>query len=162
MVRHVFYSFHYQPDNSRASLVRNMGVIEGNPSAKDNDWEEITKGGDKSIQKWIDEQMHGKSCSVVLIGKETYGRKWINYEIKKSYEDKKGLIGIYIHNLKDLSGNQTSKGKNPFDYFTINDGKNLLSSIIKTYDPPHTNSKEAYAYIKDNIKDWIENAVTGK
>ena len=46
MARKVFFSFHYQPDCVRASQVRNIGVIEGNPTATDNDWETITRGGD--------------------------------------------------------------------------------------------------------------------
>ncbi len=39
MARRAFYSFHYKPDNWRAAQVRNMGVIEGNLVASDNDWE---------------------------------------------------------------------------------------------------------------------------
>jgi hypothetical protein len=30
MARKAFFSFHYKPDGSRASQVRNMGMIEGN------------------------------------------------------------------------------------------------------------------------------------
>ena len=81
MARKVFYSFHYNPDNWRASQVRNIGAIEGNQPAKDNDWETITKGGDKAIEKWIADQMSGRSCVVVLIGAGTANRKWINHEI---------------------------------------------------------------------------------
>jgi len=44
-----------------------MGVVEGNKPATDNDWEEITSGGDRAIKKWIDDQLYGKSCNVVLI-----------------------------------------------------------------------------------------------
>jgi hypothetical protein len=36
MAKQVFYSFHYDNDNWRASQVRNMGVIEGNRPAPDN------------------------------------------------------------------------------------------------------------------------------
>jgi MTH538 TIR-like domain (DUF1863) len=43
MVRNCFYSFHYKSDNARASQVRNIGVIEGNRPASDNDWEAVTK-----------------------------------------------------------------------------------------------------------------------
>ena len=96
MARKAFYSFHYIPDNWRASQVRNMGAIEGNIPVSDNDWEEITKGGDKAIQKWIDGQINGKSCAIVLIGTNTAGRKWIKYEIKKSWNDGKGVLGIWL------------------------------------------------------------------
>src|SRR4051794_17379767 len=94
MTRKAFYSFHYLPDHWRASQVRNVGAVEGNPAASDNDWETVKKGGDAAIQKWIDGQLSGRTCTVVLIGSETAKRKWIDYEIKKSWVDKKGVLGI--------------------------------------------------------------------
>ena len=154
MARKAFYSFHYKPDNWRASQVRNCGVVEGNYPVSDNDWEEITRGGDKAIQKWIDGQINGKSCAIVLIGTNTAGRKWIKYEIKKSWNDGKGVLGIHIHNLKDKDGYQSSKGKNPFDYFTV-DGKKL-SSIVKAYDLPSSISTYVYDHIKKNLEGWVE------
>jgi len=36
--RQVFYSFHYEADAWRAAQVRNMGVVEGNQPASDNEW----------------------------------------------------------------------------------------------------------------------------
>jgi hypothetical protein len=160
MTRKAFFSFHYVPDNWRASQVRNMGVIEGNQPCSDNDWEEITKGGDAAIKTWIDGQLSGKSCAVVLIGSGTPGRKWIKYEIEKAWNEGKGLVGIYIHNLKNAAGMQATKGRNPFADFTLNQGKTNLSSVVKAYDPPYTTSTYVYDHIKDNIADWIEEAIT--
>ncbi|HET6406245.1 MAG TPA: TIR domain-containing protein [Chthoniobacteraceae bacterium] len=160
MARKVFYSFHYVPDNWRASTVRNIGAVEGNQPAKDNDWESIKKGGDAKIQEWIDGQLSGRSCTVVLIGSETAKRKWIDYEIVKSWNDKNGVLGINIHRLKNSSSEQSTKGSNPFSHITIKNGTTSLSSIVKTYDPPYTGSQDAYAYIKDNLSAWIEEAVT--
>jgi len=160
MARRVFYSFHYQPDCSRASQVRNIGVVDGNKPATDNDWETVKKGGDKGIQKWIDDQLNGRSCTVVLIGKETAGRKWINYEIEKSWNEGKGVVGVYIHYLKDLSGNQTTKGQNPFTTFTMERDKKKLSDIVKAYDPPYWDSKQVYNHISENLSAWIEEAIT--
>ena len=94
MARRVFYSFHYAPDNWRASQVRNIGTVEGNQPAKDNDWETVTKGGDKAIEDWISDQMDGRSCVVVLIGSGTANRKWINHEIVKAWNDGKGILGV--------------------------------------------------------------------
>src|SRR5580693_1590845 len=93
MARKVFYTFHYQPDCTRAARVRNMGVIEGNKPASDNDWERITRGGTKVIQKWIDDQLLGKSCNVVLIGENTAGRKWVNYEIETAWNIRRASWG---------------------------------------------------------------------
>ena len=158
MARRVFFSFHYKPDNWRAAQVRNAGVVEGNTPVSDNDWESITKGGDAAIQKWIDDQIRGKSCAVILIGANTAGRKWIKYEIKKAWDDKKGVLGVYIHNLKNKDGDQSDKGKNPFDDVTV-DGKKL-STIVKAYDPQYKISTNAYDHIKSNIANWVEDAIT--
>ncbi|QTA89193.1 TIR domain-containing protein [Desulfonema magnum] len=95
MQRRAFYSFHYKLDNWRASQVRNMGVFEGNRPASDNDWEQIKRGGNKVIQKWIDNQLKEKSVAIVLIGEKTAGRNWVKYEIKKAWDDGKGILGIY-------------------------------------------------------------------
>jgi len=159
MARSAFYSFHYKPDNWRAAQVRNMGVVEGNTPATDNDWESITKKGDAAIQSWIDGQLKGRSCSVVLIGANTAGRKWINYEIKASWDANKGLLGVYIHNLQDVLEQQASKGANPFSGFTLKNGTVSLSSVVKAYDPPYTDSKKVYAHIRANLATWIEEAI---
>lgn len=159
MARRTFYSFHYQPDNWRAGQVRNMGVVEGNQPAKDNDWEAIKKGGEAAIQRWIDAQLNGRSCTVVLIGAGTAGRKWINYEIKTSWDSNKGCLGVHIHNLKDINQRTSPKGANPFDTFTLGNSGTKLSSVVKTYDPPYTDSKQVYDYIKTNLASWIDTAI---
>jgi hypothetical protein len=159
MARKAFYSFHYIPDNWRASQIRNMGVIDGTKPASDNDWETITKGGDETIKNWINSQMDGTSCSIVLIGQNTAGRKWINHEIIKTWNDKKGILGLYIHNLKDSSANQSSMGLNPFDNITMGETTTKMSSIVKVYNPPYIDSKQVYDYIKTNLSGWIEEAI---
>lgn len=159
MARRVFYSFHYVPDCSRAAQIRNMGVIEGNAPASDNDWEEIKNGGATAIQQWIDEQLYGKSCAVILIGENTAGRKWIKYEIETAWNEGKGVVGVYIHGLKDFNGDQSSQGRNPFDDFTMKRDGKKLSSIVRSYDPPYFDSKRVYAHIKDNLSGWIDEAI---
>lgn len=160
MARKTFFSFHYVPDCWRASQVRNIGVVEGNQPCSDNDWEEVKKGGDSAIQTWIDGQMAGRSCELVLIGANTAGRKWIKYEIEKAWNDGKGVVGIYIHNLLDANGKQAIKGRNPFADLTMKRDGAKLSSIVKAYDPPYTTSTNVYGHIKDNLADWIEEAIT--
>jgi len=159
MAKRAFFSFHYKPDNWRASQVRNMGVIEGDAPVSDNDWESVTKGGDPAIEKWIADQMSGKSCVVVLIGTDTANRKWINHEIIKGWNDKKGVFGIYIHNLKNSDQKQSTKGNNPFDYITLGTTGAKLSSVVKAYDPPYSDSSNVYAYIKENLSSWVEAAI---
>lgn len=96
MARKTFFSFHYKPDNWRASQVRNAGVVEGNTPVSDNDWETITKKGDDAIKRWIADQMYGRSCAIVLVGSGTAGRKWINHEIIEAWNKKMGVVGVCI------------------------------------------------------------------
>lgn len=141
MARKCFYSFHYVPDNWRVSQIRNIGAIEGNKPASDNDWETITTGGDKKIKEWISTQMKGRTCTIILAGSNTANRKWINYEIVKSWDDSKGVLVIFIHNLKDKNGNQCSKGSNPLYYINHGLTGKRLSTIAKAYDPPQVNKQ---------------------
>jgi hypothetical protein len=159
MPRRCFFSFHYQPDCTRAAQVRQIGAIEGNRPANDNDWESITKGGDAAIKTWIDAQMKGKSCAIILVGAATANRKWINHEIIRAWESRLGVVGIHIHGLKDLTGKIATKGQNPFDYVTHGPTKKRLSSIVKCYDPPGADSKEKYAWIAKHLSNAVEEAV---
>lgn len=158
MATRSFFSFHYQPDAWRASQVRNAGVVEGNQPVSDNDWEQITRGGDSAIKSWIDRQMQGRSCVVVLIGSQTANRKWVKYEIVKGWNDRKGVVGVYVHNLKDSLGYQSTKGSNPFDGITLN-GRSMLSSVVKAYDSPYSTSTNVYDHIKSNLAGWVDEAI---
>jgi MTH538 TIR-like domain (DUF1863) len=160
MARKVFYSFHYVPDSFRAARVRNAGVLEGNQTLSDNKWEEVIGGGDPAIESWIATEMSGKSCLVVLIGSGTAGRKWIKHEIKKAWDDGKGVVGVYVHNLRDHNSEQSTKGANPFEAFTVGKDKTLMSKVVKAYNPNSTDSKQVYKIITDNLATWVEEAIT--
>ncbi|MHA1410446.1 MAG: TIR domain-containing protein [Candidatus Odinarchaeia archaeon] len=157
--RQVFYSFHYKPDCWRASTVRSIGAIEGNKPAPDNEWEKITSAGDNAIKKWINDQMEYRSCTVVLVGSKTADRKWINYEIVKSWDSGMGVVGIYIHGLKNSQGHISERGNNPFDYITHGETKEKLSTIVKCYNPAGTNSKERYDWISKHLSSVVEEAI---
>ncbi len=156
--RKVFFSFHYQRDAWRASQVRNIGFVEGNPSASDNKWEEVKKGGDAAIQAWIDRQLAGRECTIVLVGAVTARRRWVKYEIKKSWNSGKGLFGIRIHRLLNQEVRQAAAGPSPFEQFRLKNGK-ALSSVVELYDPPFAKSPDVYAHIADNLSDWIDRAI---
>lgn len=157
MARKVFLSFHYKPDSWRVSQIKSIGKIEGAPLLSSNSWEEVKRGGDNAVEKWISDNMKGRSCLIVLIGEKTANRKWINYEIKKAWREGKGVLGIYIHKLQDRDKNQANKGKNPFDAFKVN-GK-LMSTIVKSYDSSYSSSQYVYSDIQENIDNWIEEAI---
>lgn len=146
MARRVFFSFHYAKDSWRVSQVRNSNVVQSKYERTRfldaADWEQIKRQGDVAIRNWIDSQMFGTSVTIVLIGGETASRKWVDYEIQESIKRGNGLIGIYIHNLKNQYGQTDYKGQNP----------------IHKFDP----SAKIYDWVNDNgrlyIDDWIEEA----
>ena len=156
--RQVFYSFHYDNDVFRVQQIRNIGALEDNKPVSANEWESVKRRGEASIKEWIDNNLRYKSCVIVLIGEETANRKWVQYEIEKALELGKGLVGVYIHNLKDPRTGKSSKGKNPFDQFEFNDGTKL-SSVVNCYNP---NPNDAYNEIKNNLEDWIEEAIASR
>jgi hypothetical protein len=159
--RQVFFSFHYDKDGWRAGQVRNMGKVASSSTFSDNSWEEVKDKTDTNIKKWINDQMQKRSCIVVLIGSQVSGRKWITYEIKKAYDLGKGIVGIYIHNLKDNDGKQASKGCNPF-YMIVNKKGQRLSNFVTAYDPPYKRSTNVYKDIENNIEHLIEHAIDTK
>ena len=157
--RRVFYSFHYAPDNWSVAQVRNIGVIDGNRPATDNDWETVKRGGDAAIKRWIAEQMHGRSCTMVLIGTNTADRKWINHETVKSWNDGMGMVGIHIYRLKDRHEKLSRKGPNPYSFITHGTSGKKLSTIVKCYDPPGENSQAKYSWISKNLSGIVEQSI---
>lgn len=156
--RQIFYSFHFKNDVMRVQQIRNIGSLEDNKPVSANDWEEIKKKGDDAIKKWINDNMAYRSCIVVLIGEDTSKRPWVKYEIRKAWDDEKGLLGVYIHNLKDPNTGKCNKGDNPFLQFTFKDG----NGKEKTIPCKNPNPSDAYNDIKNNLEDWIEDAIENR
>lgn len=149
MSRRVFFSFHYQNDIFRVNQIRNANIVEGVASAGFIDasiWEGAKKKGDSAIKKMIDDSLIGTTVTAVLIGSQTAGRDYIDYEIRKSFERKNGLLGIYIHNLKNQFGKTDFKGKNPFT-----DVLTYFGPSVRTYDWTYD---DGY----DNFGKWVEDA----
>ncbi len=165
--RQVFYSFHFDNDVMRVQLIRNMGIVEGDEPVSPNEWEQLKKK-DGGVQKWIDDNIAYRSCVVVLIGEDTANRPWVQYEISKGWNDGKGVLGIYIHNLKCANkvrqgySGTCSQGPNPFDKVSFNSGPlngQKLSSVVKCYNP---SASDAYADIRSNIDSWVEAAIAAR
>ncbi|MDP2405902.1 MAG: TIR domain-containing protein [Hydrogenophaga sp.] len=89
------------------------------------------------IRKWIDEQLVGTTVTVVLIGNETSTRPYVKYEIERSVARGNGLLGVYIHNMKDMEGQTDAKGSNPLPagyktYDWVNDdGRNNIGALCE-------------------------------
>ena len=155
MTRRVFFSFHFEQDAWRASQVRNSNVTkDDNAGYLDAvSWEKVEKEGDVAIKKWIDDQLVGTSVTAVLIGAETNTRSYVIYELEQSWKRGNGILGIYIHQLKDAYKNTDSKGSNSFGPIFPKDGdyKQYFWERFKIYD---WEDDDGY----NNFGEWIEKA----
>jgi len=153
MARSIFITFHYARDISRVNIVRNHALTKGGYSEAgfwDHSlWEETKRRGDEAIKRLINHGLVGTSVTVILIGRQTAGRRWVNYEIQRSGEKGNGFLGVWINRLEDLGGYTDDRGPNPLDDWDL-DGKKL-SSIYYTYDWV---LDEGY----ENFGDWVEEA----
>ncbi len=139
--RKTFFSFHYQRDIWRVNVVRKSNVIDAQAAAGWDDaslWESSKRTGDHAIKKLIDDGLEGTSVTVVLIGKETAQRKYVNYEIEQSLKRGNGLIGVHIHQIADQTGSTHGRGAVP----------QLLRS----------HGAQQYVYDPKRLGTWVERA----
>lgn len=138
MARRVFFSFKYK-DVSRAMVVRNSWVTQGKEAVgfiDAADFEKVKRQGDAAIKRWIDNQLHGTSVTVVLVGQYTCASRWVKYEIEKSIEIGNGLLGIDVSKIKDLQGKTSERcgmlpQGYPFYLWNNDDGYNNMGDWIE-------------------------------
>jgi hypothetical protein len=157
MAKSVFYSFHYDLDSWRVQQIINMGALEGQPILNAQAWETVKRQGDKAIENWISEQMSYKKAVVVLVGSETASRPWVDFEIRKAWNDKKPIVGVQVHGLADANGKTAYAGSNPFSKITFANGGSL-ADYVPLYNPAGATSKEVHASITANIATWVDGA----
>lgn len=156
-MRRVFFSFDWD-DVWRVNQVRNSWVTQGSYEQAGfvdaADIEKLKRSTPAQIKKWIDEQLNGTSVTCVLIGEQTADSYWVNYEIQESIEKQNGLLGVYIHNVKDQHGHTCSKGASPFNRPPMN--------FRPANGPPSYPCCSYYDWINDsgyiNMGSWIEKA----
>jgi len=157
MARKVFFSFHYENDVWRANIVRNSWITKPDRETAGfidaADFEAIKKGGDSAIKRWIDAQLIGTSVTVVLIGSETNNREYVKYELEQSWKKGNGILGIYIHQLKDRYGSTSPKGNNTFGplFPSPLDDKKYFYERFDTYD---WRDNDGY----NHLGTWVEDA----
>jgi hypothetical protein len=138
VVRRVFFSFHYANDIYRVHQVRNIWLTQrgrSGPWFEDGSlWEKAATQDDDLLRRMIDLALNDTSVTIVLIGSETAHRKYVTYEIEQSLMRGHGLLGVYIHHLRDANGKTSKKGLNPLDRLTLPDTCPAHSTMFETYD----------------------------
>jgi hypothetical protein len=155
MARDVFYALHYALDRGRIAGLLESHALEANLEPSHADWAKIRRGGEFATRRWIEEQLKGRSCTVVLIGTHTASRPLVHYAVQRSRQLKLGLLGIHIHGLHD-NHLPSEKGENVFEHPECDLGS--IGGKIPVYDPPGTDSQMIYRYIVDNMAQWADEA----
>lgn len=157
MARNTFFSFHYENDVWRANIVRHSWITKPDRQTAGfvdaADFEKIKKEGDLAVKRWIDNQLYGTTVTVVLIGSETSNREYVKYELQKSYSRGNGILGIYIHQIKDGNGRTSTKGSNQFG--EIGKDSNAKPVYLST-DFPCYDWNDDSGYL--NLGTWVEAA----
>ncbi|MAS04604.1 MAG: TIR-like domain-containing protein [Ahrensia sp.] len=139
MAHRTFFSFHYERDVQRASVVRKSSQFKDNitPEWIDASLWEATKPSDSAIRTLIGNALDRTTVTAVLIGSSTANRRWVQYEIEQSISRGNGLFGIYIHNIRGFNGMTDARGANP------------LPTWAATYDWVYDNGH-------DNLGRWVD------
>ncbi len=187
----MFFSFHYDDVISfRANVVRNHGLTKETGQAGFFDasiWEDAELHGDAAVKRLIDSNLENTTVTCVLIGSNTWSRKWVRYEIMKSYDRGNALFGVHINGITDKNHQTFSQGSDPFkylgfyidkygkrdDYQEIKNGNWVtyldLKAGVKNYDEKFWNKGyqlsdwvPCYDWVTqdgyNNFANWIENA----
>lgn len=105
--RKIFVSYHHDSDQAHYDVFSQKFSAE---------WGVVT---DNSLERFIDSDdsdyvmrrirenyISGTSCTVVLCGRDTPGRKYVDWEIKATLDDSHGLLGVALP-----TANRTLDGK---------------------------------------------------
>ncbi len=106
--RNTFFSFHYA-DIMRVNVVRKSGEFKTEDKSSGRNiegfydyslWESKKRTSEESLKTMIRDGVDRTSAVCVLIGTETFKRRWVRYEIARSVTDGRGLLSIHINSIK--------------------------------------------------------------
>jgi len=170
MRRRVFFSFHYEDvETFRANVVRNHDLTKETGDAGFFDasiWEDAKRHGDAAVKGLVNSSLENTSATCALIGTETWRRRWVRYEILKSYDRNNVLFGIHINSIPDKNRQTFPQGPNPFAFlgFVISeDGKKLTYyehngagwSVYQDLPPKATSFDQQYWGKGFKLSNWV-------
>ncbi|ACK74154.1 Domain of unknown function DUF1863 (plasmid) [Gloeothece citriformis PCC 7424] len=101
--RHIFISHHHADDaevDKLVSLLSRSGYDIRNSSirAKPANQRRLEQGlvKDETIRRLLRMKISWAGTVVVLIGKDTHSRPWVNWEIEQANKQGKRIVGVYI------------------------------------------------------------------
>jgi hypothetical protein len=123
--RKAYFAFHYD-DIMRVNNVRNVWKID-HPDAPfmrsfydSSLWESRQLEGPEALKRLIREGVGYTSAVCVLIGSETWQRRWVRYEIARAMIDNRGLLGVHLNNINHhITRTPHPLGENPFNHLAV-------------------------------------------
>jgi hypothetical protein len=107
VIKNVFVSHHHKDDSSVdgiATMLSGKGYQLRNSSIRVKPENQARldqkKVSDRTIERVLRRKIQWAGQVIVVIGKETHQRRWVNWEIKIAKELGKPIIGVYEHGLK--------------------------------------------------------------
>jgi hypothetical protein len=123
MAKKVYFAFHYEDViELRANVVRKHNFTKGVELAGYYDysiWEESKKTSDIALKRLINGELENTSVTAVLIGSQTYARRWVRYELMKSVERGNRLLGIHITSIKGKDQKTKTLGPDPLAHLGL-------------------------------------------
>jgi hypothetical protein len=164
MARYTFFSFAYDDvKNFKANVVRNSWLLnQSSDTFVDGSiWEKEKSKGATVIKNLIDIGLKRTSVTTVLIGEGTSDRRWVKYEIVKSFDKGNGFIGVHLNRIKGKEQAISARGLNPFERLAFQiseDGKkiNFYELVNRKWivfaDLPDINNKKSNTlYFEDSF-----------
>ncbi len=148
MAKRVFFSFHYQDViDFRANVVRRHWLMKPDREATGffdaSLWGNAKLSGDIGIKRVINSGLEGTSATCVLIGSDTYARKWVRYEIMKSFRRGNSIFSVHINSIKGRDQYTKLKGANPLNYLGVTYSDSGLTATL-------------WESVNDNWKEYAE------
>ena len=106
--KNVFISHHHKDDDLVDKMTRLLSkngceIRNSSIRAKPANQERLDKGliKDSTIERLLRMKMSWAGTVIVLVGKETHTRPWVNWEIKEAQRQGKNIVGVYEYGLKE-------------------------------------------------------------
>lgn len=125
MARRVFFSFHYNDvSDFKVNVVRNSDALKRKGNAATfidkSLWEEARKKSPNALKELINGGLNGCGVTALLIGSGTADRRWVKYELVKSFTEGKGILAIHLNRIKSRTTRKISrKGINPLSRLKV-------------------------------------------
>lgn len=133
--QHLFISHHHKDDaevsklttmlNDRGWDVRNSSIRVKPANQERLDKKQIPE---KTLKRLLRMKISWATSVVVLIGKETHSREWVNWEIEQAHKQGKNIVGVFARGAKESDVPEILRTKYASNIVGWN-SKNIMDAI---------------------------------